>query len=122
MAALFRQGDDWAVFAVNDGRARATVVEIGHRNERMAELYRSARFAEVASLPGFSTATSRCSPKPRTGQPDLYVSTAEQTGSFRLRAVVFFVASKLLESFLLPSNAIGFASLVKDAPPAAVAP
>jgi HlyD family secretion protein len=36
--ALFRQGEDWAVFAVEQGRARLTVVEIGHRNERVAEV------------------------------------------------------------------------------------
>lgn len=38
VAALFRKGDDWAVFAVNDGRARATLVKIGQRNNRMAEV------------------------------------------------------------------------------------
>lgn len=38
VAALFRQGDDWAVFTVKDGRARATVVAIGQRNDRMAEV------------------------------------------------------------------------------------
>jgi HlyD family secretion protein len=38
VAALFRQGEEWAVFAVRDGRARTTVVTIDHRNERMAEV------------------------------------------------------------------------------------
>jgi len=38
VGALFRQGDQWAVFAVKDGRANATVVTIGHRNGRMAEV------------------------------------------------------------------------------------
>ncbi|MFZ2158823.1 MAG: HlyD family efflux transporter periplasmic adaptor subunit [Bradyrhizobium sp.] len=38
VGALFRQGDDWAVFAVKDGRASPTVVSIGHRNGRMAEV------------------------------------------------------------------------------------
>ncbi|MDO8986417.1 efflux RND transporter periplasmic adaptor subunit [Cypionkella sp.] len=38
VAALFRQGDDWAVFALRDGRARTAVVELGHRNERVAEV------------------------------------------------------------------------------------
>jgi HlyD family secretion protein len=36
--ALFRKGDSWAVFAVRDGRARTALVEIGHRNSRVAEL------------------------------------------------------------------------------------
>jgi HlyD family secretion protein len=38
VAALFRQGEEWAVFASRDGRARTTVVNIDHRNERMAEV------------------------------------------------------------------------------------
>ncbi|OYZ88842.1 MAG: hypothetical protein B7X99_20700 [Rhizobiales bacterium 17-65-6] len=38
VAALFRKGDDWAVFALRDGRARTTVVELGHRNERVTEV------------------------------------------------------------------------------------
>jgi HlyD family secretion protein len=38
VGALFRNGEDWAVFAVKDGRARTTVVRIGHRNNRMAEV------------------------------------------------------------------------------------
>lgn len=39
VAALFRQADDWAVFAVKEGRARVTPVEIGQRNNRMAEVH-----------------------------------------------------------------------------------
>jgi HlyD family secretion protein len=38
VSALFRKGDDWAVFAVQDGRARTTAVKLGHRNNRMAEV------------------------------------------------------------------------------------
>jgi len=38
VAALFRLSDDWAVFKVSDGRAVATVVSIGHRNDRIAEV------------------------------------------------------------------------------------
>jgi HlyD family secretion protein len=38
VAALFRKGADWAVFAVKDGRARTTVVKLGQRNNRMAEV------------------------------------------------------------------------------------
>ena len=38
VSALFRRGDDWAVFAVEDGRARTTLVRIGHRNNRAAEV------------------------------------------------------------------------------------
>ena len=38
VSALFRKGDEWAVFAVENGRARTTVVKIGHRNSRVAEV------------------------------------------------------------------------------------
>lgn len=37
-SALFRVGDDWAVFAVRDGRAAQTTVQIGERNAIEAEL------------------------------------------------------------------------------------
>jgi HlyD family secretion protein len=38
VSALFRKGDEWAVFAVKDGRARAIPVEIGQRTSRIAEV------------------------------------------------------------------------------------
>jgi len=38
VSALFRKGDEWAVFAVENGRARTTIVKIGHRNNRVAEI------------------------------------------------------------------------------------
>src|SRR5262249_18508166 len=38
VSALFRKGDEWAVFAVDNGRARTTAVKIGHRNNRVAEV------------------------------------------------------------------------------------
>ncbi|MET4724510.1 multidrug efflux pump subunit AcrA (membrane-fusion protein) [Bradyrhizobium japonicum] len=38
VSALFRKGDQWAVFADENGRARAKPVEIGHRNNRFAEV------------------------------------------------------------------------------------
>jgi HlyD family secretion protein len=38
VAALFRRGDDWALFTVRDGRARSTIVKVGHRNNRAAEV------------------------------------------------------------------------------------
>jgi HlyD family secretion protein len=36
--ALFRQGDGWAVFTVENGRARARAVTVGHRNPDEAEV------------------------------------------------------------------------------------
>ncbi|MBR0882866.1 HlyD family secretion protein [Bradyrhizobium japonicum] len=38
VSALFRQADQWAVFADENGRARAKPVQIGHRNNRFAEV------------------------------------------------------------------------------------
>ncbi|MGY8677305.1 HlyD family efflux transporter periplasmic adaptor subunit, partial [Bradyrhizobium sp. UFLA05-153] len=38
VSALFRQGDQWAVFADENGRARTVSVRIGHRNNRLAEV------------------------------------------------------------------------------------
>lgn len=38
VGAIFRRGDDWAVFAVRDGRARTTAVQLGHRNNRVVQV------------------------------------------------------------------------------------
>jgi HlyD family secretion protein len=38
VSALFRRGDQWAVFSDEGGRARTTTVQIGHRNNRTAEV------------------------------------------------------------------------------------
>ena len=38
VSALFRKDNDWAVFAVRDGRVRATLVQVGQRNNRAAEI------------------------------------------------------------------------------------
>ena len=38
VTALFRKGDNWAVFTVKNGRARGTIVTVGHRNNRTAEI------------------------------------------------------------------------------------
>jgi HlyD family secretion protein len=37
-ASLFRSGDGWAVFVVEDGRARARTVRIGERNPLEAQV------------------------------------------------------------------------------------
>lgn len=36
--ALYRQGDGWAVFVLENGRARARTVQVGHRNADEAEV------------------------------------------------------------------------------------
>jgi HlyD family secretion protein len=38
VGALFRKDDAWAVFAVRQGQARTTPVQIGRRNNRVAEV------------------------------------------------------------------------------------
>jgi HlyD family secretion protein len=38
LGALFRRGEQWAVFAVRDGRAHELPVAIGHRNDDYAEV------------------------------------------------------------------------------------
>ena len=38
VGSLFREGEDWAVFAVVNGRARVTPIKIGHRNSRFAQV------------------------------------------------------------------------------------
>ena len=38
VSGLFRMGDDWAVFLHEDGRARLRLVEVGHINDREAEI------------------------------------------------------------------------------------
>lgn len=37
-SALFRRGAGWAVFAINDGRARMRDVQIGHRAALTTEI------------------------------------------------------------------------------------
>ncbi len=62
VSALFRKGDDWAVFAVDNGRARTTVLKVGHRNNRVAEVLAGSRLGlrwtciratELATGPGW---------------------------------------------------------------------
>src|SRR5262245_36428040 len=38
VGALFRRGDDWAVFALKGGRAQTTLVKIGNRNSQSAQV------------------------------------------------------------------------------------
>ncbi len=38
VSALFRKGDDWAVFRIQSGRAQTTTVNIGRRNSQLVEI------------------------------------------------------------------------------------
>ena len=52
-SALFRRGQDWCVFVVENGRARVRAVEIGHRNALEAELMKGlGEGVEVILHPG----------------------------------------------------------------------
>jgi HlyD family secretion protein len=52
-SALFREGEQWAVYAVRDGRARRTLVEIGRQTGREAEVQSGLQEgAQVVVYPG----------------------------------------------------------------------
>jgi HlyD family secretion protein len=36
--SLFRHGEEWAVFTVEEGRARLRTIQLGHRNDLSAEV------------------------------------------------------------------------------------
>jgi HlyD family secretion protein len=46
-SALFRHGEDWAIFAVEEDRARLRTVEVGHRNGSEAEMLKGVKEGEV---------------------------------------------------------------------------
>ena len=47
VSALFRQGEEWAVFVVEDGRAKKRNIEIGHRGALEAEVIRGLTAGDV---------------------------------------------------------------------------
>jgi HlyD family secretion protein len=48
ISALFRKGEQWAVYVVEQGRARSRTVEIGPRNPSFAEVIKG--LAEGAAV------------------------------------------------------------------------
>jgi HlyD family secretion protein len=50
ISALFHRGVEWAVFVVEDGRARATPIDIGHRNANLAEVAHGLKQGDVVVL------------------------------------------------------------------------
>jgi HlyD family secretion protein len=50
LGALFRRGSAWAVYRVVDGRAAATTIEIGHRNNQYAEVLSGLAPGDVVVL------------------------------------------------------------------------
>ncbi len=64
-SALFRKGEDWAIFIVEGGRARLRMVKVGHRNGLAAEVLSGLKEGElVISHPG-DTISDRVRVKPR---------------------------------------------------------
>lgn len=50
LGALFRDGNDWAVYAVTGGRAKKRTVLLGHRNSQVAEVVRGLAAGERVIL------------------------------------------------------------------------
>jgi HlyD family secretion protein len=50
VSALFRKDENWAVFAVNDGRVHLLTVQIGQRNNRVAEVISGLSVGEQVVL------------------------------------------------------------------------
>jgi HlyD family secretion protein len=49
-SATFRQGDNWSVFVVENGRARLRVIQVGHRNQVEAEILAGIGPSEIVVL------------------------------------------------------------------------
>ena len=47
VSALFRHGESWAVFVIEDGRARRRAIQIGQRGSLEAEIVQGLRAGEI---------------------------------------------------------------------------
>lgn len=47
IAALFREGQNWASFVVEEGRARRAVLEIGRRNDTTAQVLGGLEIGDI---------------------------------------------------------------------------
>lgn len=50
VAALFRQGEQWAVYSVKEGRVQVAQVTVGHRNNRNAEVVAGLSAGDIVVL------------------------------------------------------------------------
>ena len=50
VSALFRKGNDWAVYAVKGGRAKTVIVKVGHQGDRVAEVLEGLSEADQVIL------------------------------------------------------------------------
>lgn len=65
VGALFRQGSDWAVYRVVDGRARLTTVTTDHMNDAAAEITQGLAEGDRVILHPGESVTDGASVKPR---------------------------------------------------------
>lgn len=86
LSALFREGDSWAVFAIEKGHARLKTVEVGHRNTKTAEILAGLNTGDVLVLypsdnveAGSYVAPRVPLPKPSAATPGGSQSGAPQT-------------------------------------------
>ena len=65
VGSLFRRGNDWAVFAVDEDRAAPRTVSVGHRNNDEAEIVGGLSAGESVVLhpPDTLTTGARVSPR-----------------------------------------------------------
>jgi HlyD family secretion protein len=66
-SALFRQGEAWAVYVVDGGRARRVPVEIGHRTAQAAEVVRGVSEGAVVIVHPGDTLQDGARIEPRAG-------------------------------------------------------
>jgi HlyD family secretion protein len=66
-SALFREGEKWAVYAIADGRARRTAVELGHQTGQEAEVVSGLSDSQRVILHPGDTLTNDARVKDRAG-------------------------------------------------------
>ena len=65
--ALFRQGDDWAVFVVQDRRAAVQTVQLGRRNNLSAQILAGLDVGQQVILYPSDKVREGVAIEPRTG-------------------------------------------------------
>jgi len=65
VGSLFRQGDAWAAFVINNNRAELRTIELGHRNNEVAEILKGLQPGDVVVLHPPDTLTSGARVRPR---------------------------------------------------------
>jgi HlyD family secretion protein len=68
VGTLFRRGNDWAVFAVNDNHARLRIVELGQRNNEEGQILKGLEPGQAVVLHPPDTLTDGARVEARTSQ------------------------------------------------------